>query len=405
MSTRAATRTSPISGMLVGILAAVGVASFVAIFALLGWSPELAQKNRAGQHPYSTSALGYGGLVKVLKADGHAVTVSRLASSLDYSDGLLVLTLPEFGFSRADELDAYWVSEPALFVLPKWSGYTDISKPSWQKDTELLTQAQVEGLLATFDQDASIWRLRNPGALETPFGLEAPDFDHVMQVIESDSLETVIGGPGGDLMVKLPGREIYILADPDVVNTFGLAERANARFALNMMRWIVPWDGAPITIDATLHGFERSENLLRAIFDIPFIGATLMALATAGLIGWAAFIRFGPPERETRVLAFGKKALADNSAGLIAMARREGHMAPGYLRLTRRRLVRELGLPKTISDEELQRTLDAMAKQQGLDGRWHALSTPLERRAESREEIRDKASALWQWRKEMTRAN
>ena len=402
MSERLPGNANPFSGATVAILIGVGLLAFVAIFALLGWSPDLVSKDRAGQHPYSTSALGYGGLVKLLEADGADVTVSRLASTLDYSDGLLILTIPRFGFNRATEFDRALVSQPALYVLPKWSGFADRSKPEWQKDTDLLPRQSVSALLSDFDEDAQIWRLRNPGKILTPFGPQEPEFEHQMQVIESDSLEPVIRVPGGALLSKLPGQDVYILSDPDLLNTFGLARRGNARFALGLIDWLAEYDGAPVTLDATLHGFERSENLLKAIFDIPFLGATLLAFATALLIGWSAFIRFGPPEREARTIAFGKKALAESSAGLVSMARREGQMAPGYLSLTRRAVMRALGLPAKLSDADIARSLDNIAKQKQLAINWSSNQSALEAPARNRDDLRDKAGALWRWRKEMT---
>jgi hypothetical protein len=120
------------------------------------------------------------------------------------------------------------------------------------------------------------------------------------------------------------------------------------------------------------------------------------------LTGWAAAIRFGAPEREAPAFAPGKQALADNSAGLIAMARREGRMAPGYLALTRRALSRQLGMPKTLSETELAALLDRMGDQAGLDSRWTDLGSGLAQPAASREDLRQKARALWRWRKEMT---
>ncbi len=405
MSERLPGNANPFSAATVALLIGVGVLAFIAIFALIGWSPDLVSKNRAGQHPYSDSALGYGGLVKLLEADGKDVSISRLASTLNYNDGLLVLTIPRFGFRRASDFERQFISEPALYVLPKWSGFGDRRKPQWQKDTSLLHRGSVSGLLADFDADAEVWRLRNPPRILTPFGPHRPDFEHQMQVIESDSLEPVIRVPGGALLVKLPGQEIYILSDPDLLNTFGLARRGNAGFALGLIDWLSEYDGAPITLDATLHGFERSESLLRAIFDIPFLGATLLAFATTLLIGWSAFIRFGPPEPETRNIAFGKKALAESSAGLVSMARREGQMAPGYLALTRRALTRSLGLPTKLSDEDLARTLNNIAKQKQLEADWSLETAAMKTPAANRDELRDKAAALWRWRKEMTDGN
>ena len=49
-------------------------------------------------------------------------------------------------------------------------------------------------------------------------------------------------------------------------------------------------------------------------------------------------------------MAFGKRALADNSAGLIRLARREPRMAPRYLDLTRAAVARALGVTRLASE-------------------------------------------------------
>ncbi|MEM8616209.1 MAG: hypothetical protein AAGF20_04665, partial [Pseudomonadota bacterium] len=159
--------------------------------------------------------------------------------------------------------------------------------------------------------------------------------------------------------------------------------------------------GEPITFDATLHGFERSEKLLRAIFDRPFIGATAIGLATILLLGWSAFVRLAPPVREARAIAFGKQGLAESSAGLIAMARREGQMAERYAITIRRAAIRRLGLPTSLKEEELARTLDTLSQQRALTRDWSSASTPLKIPAKSREDLTQKARQLWAWRKEM----
>ncbi|MCR9079181.1 MAG: DUF4350 domain-containing protein [Hyphomonadaceae bacterium] len=405
MSERLPQDSNPFSALTSAIMIGVGLLAFIAIFALLAWSPDLASKNRAGQHPYSNSALGYAGLVKLLEADGQTVTVSRLASSLEYSDGLLVLTIPRHGMSRAPEFDLESVSEPALYILPKWSGFADREKPSWQKDTDLLDRESVASIAQAFDSDMTIWRLRNPGRVRTPFGSQRPTFEHQMQVLESDSLEAIISTPGGALLAKIPGRDVYILSDPDLVNTFGLARSENARMALGLVDWLKYFPDQAVTFDATIHGFERSESLLRAIFDVPFLGATMIALATMVLITWGAFIRFGPPTREDRIFAFGKKALAESSAGLISMARRESQMAPGYAQTVQRDLMKRLGLPPHTSPEAFAQTADRIAKQKDLSSNWSQQKQQLDAPTAGRNELRDKALALWRWRKEMSDGN
>ncbi|MEO1303501.1 MAG: DUF4350 domain-containing protein [Pseudomonadota bacterium] len=405
MSDRLPQATNPFAATLPALLIGFGTLLFTAIFVLLAWSPELVSKNRAGEHPYSDSALGFAGLVKLLEADGQTVKVSRLTSTLDYSEGPLLLTIPSYGFNRASDFDLMDVTEPALYVLPKWSGIGDREKPSWQKDTELLPREIAERRLQRFDSDATLWRLRNPGTIETPFGQQAPTFEHEMQVIESDSLQPVIDLPGGDLLVKVPGRDIYILSDPDVLNTFGLARRDNARFALSLIEWLKDYPTDPITLDATLHGFERSENLLRAIFDVPFLGATLIGFVTLVLVGWAGFTRLAPPVSDAQIPTFGKTALAESSAGLVSMARREGLMAPAYLDLVRRDLTKRLNLPRHTLAKEFAETADRLADQNGLDQSWQSQASPLAQPAAGRNELRDRALALWRWRQEIKNGN
>ena len=401
MSERLPQTANPFSSMTSAMLIGVGTVLFVAIFALLAWSPDLANKNRAGLHPYSESALGYAGLVRLLEADGQTVTVSRLSSTLDYNDGLLILALPGFGLNRASEFDLESIAEPALYVLPKWTGFADREKPSWQKDTELLRRETVEFTAHLFDPEAKVWRLRNPGVLQTPFGAHTPKFEHEMQVLESNRLVPIVETPGGTLLGMIPDTSIYILSDPDVLNTFGLMRRENASFALSMIDWLKEYSDQTVTLDATIHGFERSESLLRAIFDIPFLGATLIAFATILLVAWGAFIRFGPPLPEDRALSFGKKALAESSAGLISMARREGQMAPGYAQVIKRNLTKRLGLPPQTKDDAFAQTADRLSEQNGLSSTWSEQSQGLAAPAAGRNELRDKARALWRWRQEM----
>lgn len=393
---------NPFSARLVIILIAIGLVSFGAVMALMAWSPDLARKDRPGATPYSRSATGYAGLVQMLQSDGRTVTISRRKELMENSDGrLMVLTLPLYG--RGFQIDE--VSGPMLIVLPKWYFLPNPARRAYELDTRLAARDAVDAMLGLVDGEARLHRLRNPGRIETPFGTFTPDFDHEMQVIKSDTLEAVIGLPGGQLLSKLPGREVYLLSDPDLLNNFGLADVENAMMGLALIDHLSQGSRQSLVFDATIHGFERSGSLLKTLLDIPFLGATLVGLATMLLVGWAAAIRFGAPEREAPAFAPGKQALADNSAGLIASARREARMAPGYLSLTRRALVRELGLPKTMSESELTALLDRMGQQTGLDDNWSQTGGTLHEPASSRDDLRHKARALWRWRMEMTHGN
>lgn len=401
MSERLPRTENPFTGRVIFILLAVGLLSLAAVMALMAWSPDLASRDRPGATPYSRSASGYAGLIDMLEAEGREVSVSRLRDRLQTSDGrLLIITMPLYG--RNFDIDE--IAPPALIVLPKWRFLSNPARRAFELDTRLADLDAVDGMMGLVEEDAKLIRLRNPGKLHTPFGKVAPVFDHEMQVVKSDKLDEVIGRPGGQLLSRLGEEEIYLLSDPDVLNNFGLARTENAVTGLSIIDLVSRGDGQPIVFDATIHGFERSRSLLKTLLNIPFLGATLIALATMALIGWAASIRFGAPEREAPAFAAGKQALADNSAGLISMAKREPRMAPGYLALTRRALIKELGLPKTLSEEEIAALLDRMGKQQGAETSWTDIRSGLSQPAGSRDDLRHKARAIWRWRKEMTHA-
>ena len=101
-----------------------------------------------------------------------------------------------------------------------------------------------------------------------------------------------------------------------------------------------------ITFDLTLNGLARQANLLTLAFSPPYLAATLCLLLAALVALWREAARFGAPLAQGRAIAFGKRALVSNAAGLITRTRRL-HLLPGrYVLATRERLARALGLPR-----------------------------------------------------------
>jgi len=401
MSEAPQSSAAPFAARTVAILIAVAVFSFGAIMVLAGWSPELRDRDRAGDHPFSTSAIGYNGIVELLEAQGYPVEISRFKSNLDSHYGLMVLTLSRRGMQKA--LEEYDLQPDTLIVLPKWSGMVDWADPSRMKDTDLSQESSITSLLEALGIEAEVVRTDVPDRVTTPFGRMALKPDLKLQLIQSEEITPIVRTREGALLSELSGRGVYILSDPDLINTFGLSERENARFAMQMFNMMRYDEDEPIIFDATLHGFTRSENLLQMMFDIPFLGVTLVALAAALLLGWAASIRFGPPARETRAIALGKQALADNSAGLVSMARRETRMAPGYLSLIRRRLARQIGAPRNLTEAQLSELFDRLGPEEVSGKTFSQIEAGLRGPAASREDLMHKARDLWRWRRDILR--
>ena len=143
---------------------------------LAGWAPELRDKDVAGSHPYSTSALGYQGFVRLLEAQGYPVEISRLERTLEESDwGLLILTLPLWGGN--DALEDFDSSRTTLLVLPKWDGIPDALDRTKQHDTRFKNARVLNDLLDDLNLDATIGRIEVPATVDGAFGTLSPKPD------------------------------------------------------------------------------------------------------------------------------------------------------------------------------------------------------------------------------------
>ncbi|MEM9667840.1 MAG: hypothetical protein AAF950_02870 [Pseudomonadota bacterium] len=383
------------------VLIGVALMSFSAVITLLAWAPDLARNDQAGAHPYSVSAIGYAGLVELLEMRGDTVSISRVEQTIgqfEFDRGLLVLTPPMF--SNGIDYETDFIAEPALIIFPKWFGQTDRRNKRWQSYTDLGSVQGTYSILSSLDENATMERIEPPGRLNTPWGWFDTEFEEKLQLIQSDYLIPVVSLPEGQLLSRIPETSIYLLSDPDLANTFGLSRPGNAELMLVILDDIRFSTDDPIVFDATLHGFVRSRNLLKIVLDIPFVGATLAAVFTMALLGWTALIRFGNPLREDPAFALGKQALTDNTAGLIAMTRRETRMAPGYLALTRKMAAKELGIPKGLSEREISELFEQMSEGSEAQSRWSELASDLSKPAQSRDDLLDKAQRIYRWRKE-----
>jgi hypothetical protein len=166
MSETTQSSAAPFAARTVAILIAVAVFSFGAIMVLAGWSPELRDRDRAGDHPFSTSAIGYNGIVRLLEAQGYPVEISRFKSNLDGHYGLMILTLSTRGMGKS--LEEYELQSDTLIVLPKWSGMVDWTNPSRMKDTDLANESLVASVLDALGIEAEVIRTDVPGRVATP---------------------------------------------------------------------------------------------------------------------------------------------------------------------------------------------------------------------------------------------
>ncbi|HYD46185.1 MAG TPA: hypothetical protein VEA79_13050 [Phenylobacterium sp.] len=404
-----------------------------ALSVLSAYAPQLRSGNDGGAHGLSKSAVGFAALAKLGTAIGRPVVVTRAKTDARSGYRLLVVTPPPA--SAAEDVMALRPGTiRMLVVLPKWAVAPSPTRQGWVRRAGLIpTQGVKAGLLEFVSSDAEVRRETSTYADELNFhelpptrwidsARRGPAGDirgrfHTtpavrarqartgpienLQTISGRNLQPVVTDAAGRAVVaKYGGNEIYILADPDLLNTQGLRDPDTARAGLTLIDHLALGQGA-VALDATLHGFTRSRNLLRLILEPPFLGGTLCLLAAAILAGVHAAARFGAPRPPERAIAFGKEALADSTAGLIHIAGREHRMGGRYAAFARADAARAVGAPAGLTETELDAFLDRLSEQQRL-ARFTVLRDEAQR-ASGVGELMSAARKLFQWRVEMTR--
>ncbi|MDB5726494.1 MAG: hypothetical protein JWQ16_3248, partial [Novosphingobium sp.] len=198
------------------------------------------------------------------------------------------------------------------------------------KALEPLVMDQSGGILAAYIQDGGHYPALEPLALERQW--------------EGDGKTEIF--------------PLILVFEPDLLDNYGMARRENAELADRLVSAALAGGPKTVVFDVTLNGLGRSPNLLTLAFTPPYLAATLCLLLAGLAAGWRAFVRFGPPLAATRAIAFGKRPLVSNAAGLIRRTRRLHLVTRPYADHLRDRIVKTLGLPRQASPEAAEAAID-----------------------------------------------
>jgi len=385
-------------------LLAVGVFATAAYLLLTAYAPEMRANRGGGAHAESKSAIGYAGAVRLLQLMHEPVFVSQSSEARNSFPGLMVLTPPPF--SRLGKVET---EHPRLIVLPKWTAEPDPAHPGWQVNAAALPEAFAAAALpetkgvtverrkpgengpARLTGDATIW---------PEDGLPVGPVQQ-LQTLSSNVLTPLVQDEQGRILLgAVPGGHLYILSDPDLLNTQGLRDPRTARVAAAILL-ALKTDNEPIAFDVSVTEAGGQKSLLRAAIEPPFLASTLCLVAVAGLLGLQAWFRFGAPRRAPRAVALGKTALVETGAGMVRLARREPQMARRYVQLCRQRAAGALGAAH-LEGEALDAFLDRWAERVGAEGRISALAAEA-RAVTNIMELTALAQRARRWRVEVTR--
>ncbi|RSY86931.1 hypothetical protein DAH66_08645 [Sphingomonas koreensis] len=390
---------SPFRKRTVLLLIAAGLVLMLGFLLVNAYGDRIDRQRGNTPSPTSRFATGFKGLSDLIEKSGGTVSLSGDATDRP-QHGMMILT-PNLR-TKPDELmaslsDAAGEAAPVLIVLPKWATRPQKRSPRREERMTGIPPLQLAGMLAPLVKvevrQTEKVQLRYPTSLDLrPF--RTPE---TLQTIDGEKIYPLITASDGNaVLAEVPGKNIYILADPDLLNNFGLAERQNAFAAIALLAALDPDNPGTIVFDTMLPFGAGGRNLAQLMFEPPFLGVTLALLAAALLAGIATWARFGPPRREPRAVAFGKRALIENIVSLARRAQRVRDGGGAYADSVRDWAARRLALPRTLQGEALDAHLDALPTQTP-----YAATIDRVRNTKTEAELLHAAQKLDDWRKEV----
>lgn len=395
------------------VLIVVGIVTFAAYIVLSAFAPQLRDPSDGGTHALSKSAVGFAGAALLFRELGRPVVVRRGPASTDGAGESVMIVNPQIGGADAfaDFIASSATTEAGslLIVLPKWSTIPAEEQPDWVRafgtfDTTTIEYAINDGL-------GPVGVAQISSEIAQALDLSAPDWFwdgatyrtgpiRNLQSIDGAGVEAVITDRAGRTVLgRLEDSNIYVLSEPDILNTQGLADVRTARAAEALVDAIAP-EQAAVIFDVTLAGHSRSRNLVQLALSPPFLPAMLCIALAGALLGLNAAVRSVPATPAKRAFGFGKRALVENSAGLVALAGRDASLAPRFLSLMVRQFAAKVGAPSNLGDKDLLALLDRFA-----GGSVTPFSTLAGRANKVRksDELVDFAREASRWRLEITR--
>ncbi|MDE2412543.1 MAG: DUF4350 domain-containing protein [Sphingomonadales bacterium] len=387
-----ARNAGPFSPRVALVLVVGGIAVFFLVLWLIGSGMSDRQANDGGSHAAAKGLTGYAAFAQYLGKRGYGVSLVKSPGGL-HQPGALILTPPAYTDTKQLQrvVDRHRSMGPTLIVVPKWAAYRiPMKRPDVKAGWVELGGPQVAEWKGFYDDivlslDHKRTRQATTGWTGAGLNGQFPDPRVILTgsgaklipLVETSRDGRILAAyvaDGGDYpglrdLSQRPEPEVdkddahgdypvIFIFDPDLIDNYGLSHADNALLGERIVAASLEGGEKRVAFDLTLNGFGRSRSLLSLAFEPPFLAATLCLMLAVLVLGWRAFNRFGPALLGTRALAFGKRALVANAAGLIRRTRRLHLIGRPYADACRDRLIRALALPTRLGANDAELAID-----------------------------------------------
>ncbi len=360
------------SALIILIAGAAGL--LAASFLLSAYErPDLRLRDSAGPGTYSIAAIGHAAWYSLLEELGpHVERDNDDAIHIMDSDDVLVLAEPNLGELRGGSELKLIRPNRLLLVLPKWRGRPDQDHPGWIDDVEPVPSAIADATLNLVAKGGQVKRERWPGRWRgNKFSVDpAGDRESIVQLFTHPDAVPLIGDKGGILFGRIDRahQQLFVLADPDIVNNHGIVKGENADLAVEIAYHMIGEYGY-IYFDEVVHGRHArgGQSPLSLLVRFPFVVVTVLAALSGLLVVLAGYRRFGPPRqrRSGLGLEYGKELLLRNSARLLDQAGHQNAVLRRHIDLTLRQTAEALHAPPGLDRTALTEWLDRIAASRG----------------------------------------
>lgn len=397
----------------VGWLVGVGSVSFVLVIvaSVLFVNPRFF--GSPGADSFSPSAIGHKAFVEALKGSGHTVIQSQNQSAEKAGPGnLLILLEPGVDPDQQAELENMLRVQNVLLVLPKRTGFSAGFNPRW---VDVVFQVGEDRLKTLLDAVDGFDFSEEVGATITQEGQNQiwanQDFQGVPEIeapqtIKWSRLTPIVSNEEGVLLgrVKDAPNNIYVLTDPDILQTHGIAKEANARFTAELIL-LAGQATDTIIIDETAHGFFQPPGLLENAFSPPLVYPVVFLLLALIILLLATTVGFATPARENLGLSKSKLPLINNISSLLNFGGHHRQITEAYYQEALKEVATQLSAPAGIHGEDLVKWVDDIGKRRNAKTSFKALQSEatetLIANAEDKRMQTSLAQKIYHWRKEV----